>query len=88
MGRELGTVPNPDSGLRLAGQTLPGDQLTLSLQNVTDALLPRAGPGPGAKPPLGGRGRLGLRAAAAHPRAVVGGGKRRVFSASTSTRPT
>ncbi len=45
VGRELGTVPNPDAGLRLAGQALPGDQLTLSLQNVTDALLPKLGLG-------------------------------------------
>ena len=45
VGRALGTVPNPDAGLRLAGQTLPGDQLTLSLQNVTDALLPKLGLG-------------------------------------------
>ena len=45
VGRELGTVPNPDAGLRLAGQALPGDQLTLALQNVTDALLPKLGLG-------------------------------------------
>ena len=45
VGRELGTVPNPDAGLRLAGRALPGDQLTLSLQNVTDALLPKLGLG-------------------------------------------
>ena len=43
VGRELGTVPNPDAGLRLAGQALLADQLTLSLQNVTDALLPKLG---------------------------------------------
>jgi len=45
VGRELGTVPNPDADLRLAGSPLPGDQLTLSLQNVTDALLPKLGLG-------------------------------------------
>ncbi len=45
VGRELGTVPNSDADLRLAGSPLPGDRLTLSLQNVTDALLPKLGLG-------------------------------------------
>ena len=45
VGRELGTVPNPDADLRVAGSPLPGDQLTLSLQTVTDALLPKLGLG-------------------------------------------
>ncbi len=45
VGRELGTVPNSDADLRLGGSPLPGDQLTLSLQNVTDALLPKLGLG-------------------------------------------
>jgi hypothetical protein len=45
MGRELGTVANPDAGLRLAGSPLAADQLTLSLQAITDALQPRLGLG-------------------------------------------
>ncbi len=45
VGRELGTVPNPDANLRLAGSPLPGDQLTLTLENLTDALLPKLGLG-------------------------------------------
>jgi hypothetical protein len=45
VGRELGTFDNPDADLRLAGNALPGDKLTLSLQNMTDALLPKLGVG-------------------------------------------
>ena len=45
VGRELGTAPNPDADLRLAGSRLPGNELTLTLQNVTDALLPKLGLG-------------------------------------------
>ncbi|MGI4739518.1 MAG: carboxypeptidase-like regulatory domain-containing protein [Janthinobacterium lividum] len=45
VGRELGTVPNPDANLRLAGSPLPGEQLTITLENLTDALLPKLGLG-------------------------------------------
>ena len=45
VGRELGTVANPNADLRLAGTPLAADQLTLSLQNVTDALQPKLGLG-------------------------------------------
>ncbi len=45
VGRELGTVANPDASLRLAGTPLGADQLTLSLQAVTDAVQPRLGLG-------------------------------------------
>ncbi|MGI4740350.1 MAG: carboxypeptidase-like regulatory domain-containing protein [Janthinobacterium lividum] len=45
VGRELGTFANPDASLHLAGSALPGDKLTLSLQNITDALLPKLGVG-------------------------------------------
>ncbi|RZL04636.1 MAG: hypothetical protein EOO62_20815, partial [Hymenobacter sp.] len=44
-GRRLGTVPNPDADLRLAGTPLAADQLTLSLQRVTSALQPKLGLG-------------------------------------------
>ncbi len=45
VGRELGTVANPDASLRLAGTPLAADQLTLSLQAITDAVQPRLGLG-------------------------------------------
>ena len=45
VGRELSTFDNPGAGLRLAGRTLPGEKLTLSLRNITDALLPKLGVG-------------------------------------------
>lgn len=45
VGRELGTVANPDAGLRLAGTSLAADQLTLSLQAITEAIQPRLGLG-------------------------------------------
>jgi len=45
VGRELGTFANPDAGLRLAGTALAADELTLTLQNTTDACLPRLGLG-------------------------------------------
>jgi hypothetical protein len=45
VGRELGTFANPDANLRLAGTPLAADQLTLSLQRVTDALQPKLGLG-------------------------------------------
>jgi len=44
-GQELGTFANPDPGLRLAGTPLAADELILTLQNTTDALLPRLGLG-------------------------------------------
>ncbi|MDJ0363543.1 carboxypeptidase-like regulatory domain-containing protein [Hymenobacter sp. H14-R3] len=44
-GRRLGTVNNPDADLHLAGTPLAADQLTLSLQRVTSALLPKLGLG-------------------------------------------
>ncbi|GAB3636825.1 hypothetical protein GCM10027422_24150 [Hymenobacter arcticus] len=44
-GRRLGTVANPNASLRLAGTPLAADQLTLSLQRVTSALLPKLGLG-------------------------------------------
>jgi hypothetical protein len=45
VGRELGTFANPDANLRLAGTPLAADELTLSLQAITDALQPRLGLG-------------------------------------------
>ncbi|MDO7885258.1 carboxypeptidase-like regulatory domain-containing protein [Hymenobacter cheonanensis] len=45
VGQELGTFANPDASLRLAGTPLAADELTLSLQTITDALLPRLGLG-------------------------------------------
>jgi hypothetical protein len=45
VGYELGTFPNPDPGLRLAGTRLAADQLTLAWQSQTAALLPRLGLG-------------------------------------------
>ena len=45
VGQELGTFANPDPSLRLAGTPLAADELTLTLQNTTDALLPRLGLG-------------------------------------------
>ena len=45
LSRELGTVPNPDASLRLAGTPLAADQLRLSLQTITGAFLPRLGLG-------------------------------------------
>ncbi|QKG57595.1 carboxypeptidase-like regulatory domain-containing protein [Hymenobacter sp. BRD128] len=45
VGRELGTFANPDANLRLAGTPLAADQLTLSLQTITDAIQPRLGLG-------------------------------------------
>ncbi|MGI4759115.1 MAG: carboxypeptidase-like regulatory domain-containing protein [Janthinobacterium lividum] len=45
MGQELGTFANPDASLRLAGTPLAANELTLTLQNTTDALLPRLGLG-------------------------------------------
>jgi hypothetical protein len=43
LGYELGTFQNPDPSLRLAGTLLAADQLTLTWQNQTTALLPRLG---------------------------------------------
>jgi len=45
VGRELGTFANPDAGLRLVGTSLAADELTLTLQNTTDACLPKLGLG-------------------------------------------
>lgn len=45
VGQELGTFANPDPSLRLAGTPLAAGELTLTLQNTTDALLPRLGLG-------------------------------------------
>ena len=45
VGQELGTFANPDPSLRLAGTPLAADELTLTPQNTTDALLPRLGLG-------------------------------------------
>jgi hypothetical protein len=45
IGQELGTFANPDPDLRLAGTALGADQLTLSLQAVTEAWQPRLGLG-------------------------------------------
>ncbi len=45
VGQELGTFANPDPGLRLAGTPLAAEELTLTLHNTTDALLPRLGLG-------------------------------------------
>ena len=45
VGRELGTFANPDADLRLAGVPLGADQLTLSLQTITDAIQPKLGLG-------------------------------------------
>jgi hypothetical protein len=45
VGQELGTFANPDPSLHLAGTPLAADELILTLQNTTDALLPRLGLG-------------------------------------------
>jgi hypothetical protein len=45
VGQQLGTFANPDANLRLAGTALAADELSLSLQTITDALLPRLGLG-------------------------------------------
>ena len=45
VGLKLGTFANPDAGLRLAGTPLGADQLTLSLQTITESLQPRLGLG-------------------------------------------
>ncbi|GAA4499683.1 hypothetical protein GCM10023172_18680 [Hymenobacter ginsengisoli] len=45
VGQELGTFANSDADLRLAGTPLAADELTLSLQVITDALQPRLGLG-------------------------------------------
>jgi hypothetical protein len=45
LGYALGTFPNPDPTLRLAGTSLEAGQLTLTWQNQAAALLPRLGLG-------------------------------------------
>ena len=45
VGYKLGTFPNTDPDLRLAGTPLAADQLTLTWQNQATALLPRLGLG-------------------------------------------
>jgi hypothetical protein len=45
LGYELGAFANPDPGLHLAGTPLAADQLTLTWQNQTAALLPKLGLG-------------------------------------------
>ena len=45
LGYDLGTFDNPDADLHLAGTKLAADRLSLSLQQVTDALEPEMGLG-------------------------------------------
>ncbi|GAA3990633.1 carboxypeptidase-like regulatory domain-containing protein [Hymenobacter antarcticus] len=45
VGRQLGTFPNPDAGLRVAGTHLGADRLSLRLQTQTEALQPTLGLG-------------------------------------------
>ena len=43
--RRLGSFANADAGLRVAGSHLGADELSLSVQSLTDALLPKLGLG-------------------------------------------